>query len=247
MKFALIGKNIGYSKSKEIFNTDFNSQYDVFDIDEDKIPETIDYLKKYGYTGFNVTTPYKEIICKYIDNVEIVGCGVNIVRITPKGKTIGCSRDGFSMRLAFEDCGITDFLKTAKSVAILGNGSVVPSILYELSNEAFKNVKQFTLYARNHRNMMGDNRVNKQPLSEFKVNNHDVIINTIPFKSGFDIDFTCDHPFVYFDLNYADDTLIKKAKDCFNCKIAENGYRMLWWNAKFTNELGVRYDTCRSH
>ena len=42
MKFALIGKNIGYSKSKEIFNTDFNSQYDVFDIDEDKIPETID-------------------------------------------------------------------------------------------------------------------------------------------------------------------------------------------------------------
>ena len=78
-------------------------------------------------------------------------------------------------------------------------------------------------------------------MSEFKVNNHDVIINTIPFKSGFDIDFTCDHPFVYFDLNYADDTLIKKAENCFNCKIAENGYKMLWWNAKFTYEMCLRF------
>ena len=43
---------------------------DVFDIEENQIPATIDYLKKYGYTGFNVTTPYKEIICKYIDTVD---------------------------------------------------------------------------------------------------------------------------------------------------------------------------------
>jgi shikimate 5-dehydrogenase len=56
-KFALIGKNIGYSKSKEIFNKTHHHQYDVFDIDEDKIPETLAYLQKNNYVGVNVTKP----------------------------------------------------------------------------------------------------------------------------------------------------------------------------------------------
>ena len=203
-KFALIGKNIGYSKSKEIFTKTYHQQYDVFDIDEDKIPETLDYLQKNNYVGVNVTKPYKEIICKYIDVVTVPNRGVNLIQFSKDGKILGTSYDGQSMTTDWSHNRLTEFFQEPKSIAILGNGSVVPSLLYELTLDYFfRNVTNITVYARKYRDIPYGVNVDKKDLSEFKVQNHDVIINTIPFEANFDIDFICDHKFVYYDLNYA--------------------------------------------
>ena len=234
-KFALIGKNIGYSKSKEIFNKTYHQQYDVFDIDEDKIPETLDYLQKNNYVGVNVTKPYKEIICKYIDVVTVPNRGVNLIQFSKDGKILGTSYDGQSMTTDWSHNKLTVFFQEPKSIAILGNGSVVPSLLYELTLDYFfRNVSNITVYARKYRDIPYGVNVDKKDLSEFKVQNHDVIINTIPFEANFDIDFTCDHKFVYYDLNYADNRLVNKARKAKNCYKALNGYGMLCANAEST-------------
>ena len=233
-KFALIGKNIGYSKSKEIFTKALHQQYDVFDIDEDKIPETLAYLQKNNYVGVNVTKPYKEIICKYIDEITVPNRGVNLIQFK-NGKILGTSYDGSSMTTDWSHNGLTEFFNEPKSIAILGNGSVVPSLLYELTLDYFyRNVTNITVYARKQRDIAYGVNVDKKDLSEFKVQNHDVIINTIPFEANFDIDFTCDHKFLYYDLNYADDRLVNKAKKVKNCYKALNGYGMLTLNAEST-------------
>ena len=238
-KFALIGKNIGYSKSKDIFTKVYHQQYDVFDIDEDKIPETLAYLQKNNYVGVNVTKPYKEIICKYIDVVTVPNRGVNLIQFSTDGKILGTSYDGASMTTDWTHNNLIEFLNEPKSVAILGNGSVVPSILYELTLDYFyRNVTNITVYARKQRDIPFGVNVDKKDLSEFKVQNHDVIINTIPFEANFDIDFACDHKFVYYDLNYADDRLVNKAKKAKKCYKSLNGYGMLSANAEST------YVTC---
>lgn len=234
-KFALIGKNIGYSKSKEIFNKEYNQQYDVFDVDEDKIPETLAYLKKNKYVGVNVTKPYKEIICKYIDVVTVPNRGVNLIQFSEDGKIFGNSFDGHSMFTDWSHNGLMEFFQEPKSIAILGNGSVVPSLLYELTLDyIFRNVTDITVYARKYRDIPYGVNVDKKDLSEFKVQNHDVIINTIPFEANIDIDFTCDHKFLYYDLNYADNRLVNKARQAKNCYKALNGYGMLCANAEST-------------
>jgi len=238
-KFALIGKNIGYSKSKEIFTNIYHQQYDVFDIDEDKIPETLAYLQKNNYVGVNVTKPYKEIICQYVDGMTVPNRGVNLIQFSKdadgNGVVLGTSYDGQSMTTDWSHHNLTDFFEEPKSIAILGNGSVVPSILYELTLDYFyRNVSNITVYARKYRDIPYGVNVDKKDLSEFKVQNHDVIINTIPFEANLDIDFTCDHKFVYYDLNYADNRLVNKARKAKNCYKALNGYGMLCANAEST-------------
>ena len=234
-KFALIGKNIGYSKSKDIFTKVYHQQYDVFDIDEDKIPETLAYLQKNNYVGVNVTKPYKETICKYIDEITVPNRGVNLIQFSKDGKIHGTSFDGSSMTTDWCHNSLTEFFQEPKSIAILGNGSVVPALLYELTLDYFyRNVTDITVYARKQRDIPYGINVDKKDLSEFKVQNHDLIINTIPFEANFDIDFTCDHKFVYYDLNYADDRLVNKAKKAKNCYKALNGYGMLSENAEST-------------
>ena len=153
-KFALIGKNIGYSKSKDIFTKVYHQQYDVFDIDEDKIPETLAYLQKNNYVGVNVTKPYKEIICKYIDVVTVPNRGVNLIQFSNDGKILGTSYDGASMSTDWTHNNLMEFFNEPKSIAILGNGSVVPSLLYELTLDYFfRNVTNITVYARKQRDI----------------------------------------------------------------------------------------------
>ena len=72
--FGLIGKNIDYSFSRRYFNEKFKTNsldcsYNNFDL------ETIDSFIKLKenhkiYSGFNVTTPYKEAILPYLDFIS---------------------------------------------------------------------------------------------------------------------------------------------------------------------------------
>ena len=75
--FALVGKNISYSFSKEYFSKKFeqlkilNAEYINFDIESlsllsDKIKET-PTLK-----GMNVTIPYKEQIIPFLEKYQVV-------------------------------------------------------------------------------------------------------------------------------------------------------------------------------
>ena len=67
--FALIGRNISYSKSEDIFEAIFKlvgtpGQFDVYDVEPQDLEERIRTLALDGVCGFSVTIPYKSAVIK---------------------------------------------------------------------------------------------------------------------------------------------------------------------------------------
>ena len=119
-------------------------------------------------------------------------------------------------------------------MAILGNGGVTPSILNAIhaTVDGATSSHEITVFARTPR------KESEKKLEEFDAKNFDLIVNTIPFKAGIDINFNNKSKFIYYDLNYADDRLIKKAERNQFCSWAIDGMDMLerqadmalnWW------------------
>ena len=107
----------------------------------------------------------------------------------------------------------------------------MPVIYKELADEA----EVVDIFARNPKD-------GQLPLKEFNAKNYELIVNTIPFKANIDINFNNKSKFIYFDLNYADDRLVEKAKRNKHCVASVNGLAMLeeqaalsldWWKDEY--------------
>ena len=79
-KFGLIGKNISYSESKNIFDSyNFNdASYNIYDVD------TLDKNFLKTLDGFNVTTPYKVEIIKYLDEITLIAKSIGSINCVLK-------------------------------------------------------------------------------------------------------------------------------------------------------------------
>lgn len=222
MKYALIGHNIEYSKSKEWFEN-HNEAYIVFDTPD--LPGTINLIRQdKDIGGFNVTTPYKTEVIKYLDFVE--GDSVNCVKKLPDGSLWGKSFDGdaFYLELSHLIDNHDDWEFTfPNKCAILGNGGVVPVIYKSLIDRS----EVVDVYARNPKDK-------EYPLKEFDAKKYELIVNTIPFKANIDINFNNKSKFIYFDLNYADDRLVRKALRNKHCSWSVDGLEMLNNQANFS-------------
>ena len=65
-KFALIGSNISHSLSPALFRAAYHSSMFSYDlIDSPTIEEAMEIFIREGYSGANVTSPYKESVLKY--------------------------------------------------------------------------------------------------------------------------------------------------------------------------------------
>ena len=236
MKIGLIGKNIGYSKSKEIFETTYGCQYDVFDIEPQQLSETIYFMKNNGYSGFNITKPYKSDIIKFLDNDTYGINSVNCVKFQ-NNQMIGRSFDGIALLDSiYENNVVRQNLTQWKylTVAIIGNGGVVPSIL-----EAFRGCFTY-IYARNQKEFNKSLLIIKQDTIEnFHLGYFDIVINTIPHEANINLDLKQKtlRNFVFVDLNYTDWTHINNARENPKCIHAMNGYRMLEKNAELTYDF----------
>ena len=242
MKFGLIGKNIEYSKSKEIFESQ-GFEYKIYDVPNVELGLQAAIDDKLD--GFNITTPFKHDIIQYMDclmkNAEKTQ-SVNCVKIL-NDMFIGENFDyqafinSLTHYIDNHDAWEFDF---PHNTAILGNGGVISSIKSALEDwvKGAISIHNVTVFARNPKE-------GQQPLSDFNAKDFDLIVNTIPFKSGIDINFNCKGKFIYYDLNYTDDTLIKKAERNNNCSWAIDGFDMLerqadmalnWCKENFTSE-----------
>ena len=99
--YCLIGNPIDKSLSPLIHNEMFrifgkNSIYLAFNIEENKLKDTIDGFKAINIQGFNVTIPYKKTIIEYLDDLSPEAKmleAVNTVK-NQDGKLIGYNTDG---------------------------------------------------------------------------------------------------------------------------------------------------------
>ena len=128
IKTALLGHPLGHSLSGAIHTAGYKSvglegKYDVIDVPPEKLKETIERLKNEGYSGFNVTIPYKVDVKKQLSLwdmlVDYAGC-TNCVRIKPNGEMYGYNTDiyGFTEAIPEEMRAKLE----GKKALVLGNG-----------------------------------------------------------------------------------------------------------------------------
>lgn len=134
IKTALIGHPLGHSLSPIIHNTAFKSvglegKYELIDVRPNDLKQTIERLKAEGYSGFNVTIPYKVEVAKYLDLqdylVDYAGC-TNCVRINPKGELYGYNTDIYGFTTAIPESKRNNL--SGKKALILGNGGAARAV-----------------------------------------------------------------------------------------------------------------------
>src|SRR5690554_3580285 len=131
MRFCLVGKGIDYSLSPIIHNYHFSNlgikaKYELLNITNIKR----ELFKE--YSGFNITTPYKEEIIKYCDVLSKEAKKINVVNCVKvhKNKLYGFNTDiyGFYMLLK-----INNLLKGNKKMLLIGTDGAGKAIYFTIN------------------------------------------------------------------------------------------------------------------
>lgn len=129
-KAALIGREIGYTKSPAVHKAiadaiGISLQFDVFDVPYDRLGEAVDRLTA-EYDGFFVTKPYKTDIKRFVSATEE---SVNLVRSADKSSF---NTDGVGFIRAL-DRNFNGWRDKVNAVLVLGTGGAAHSIVKALS------------------------------------------------------------------------------------------------------------------
>jgi len=178
-KFGLIGKSLIHSRSKEYFLQKFTWEqlndciYENYSIDD--LKDIRKYLLNEPYLmGFNVTTPYKVEIMKYMDDIDLVAKvigAVNCVKIIKNGniiKLIGFNTDAEAFCESLKPLLGNDL----KKALVLGSGGAARAVCYALND---LNIG-YALVSRN--DMPGF--LTYSALTRQMIANHNIIINATP-------------------------------------------------------------------
>ena len=135
-KFLVIGNPISHSLSPKLHNYWFeknkiDAQYEKKSLEEHELSIVIENLRNDDLSGINVTTPFKQKIIKYLDELTLESKDTNSVNTIFKknNKIIGHNTDIAGFELAVRK---TKFELYNKKALILGSGGVVSSIIYAL-------------------------------------------------------------------------------------------------------------------
>lgn len=137
---GLIGNPVEHTVSPVIHNSLFsylgiNGVYLPLKTEATQLEAAVRGLAALGFTGFNVTIPYKEAICGLLDEadeeVKLLGTA-NTVRIRD-GRLYGYNTDGTGFVTAFKKQTGTDF--SGKKVCILGAGGTARTLAVKVVQE----------------------------------------------------------------------------------------------------------------
>lgn len=126
IKACLIGKKLGHSMSPVIHErfyrtSGINGTYELCEVPEDGLKDLLNRLMLEGYSGANVTIPYKTTVMQYLDGIsdeaQAIGA-VNTVHFS-EGKTYGYNTDYFGLKTLLR---ANDIEIKGKKVVVLGTG-----------------------------------------------------------------------------------------------------------------------------
>ncbi len=240
--YALVGKNIAYSFSRNYFKEKFkregitDSQYINFDIQSlEQLPELL--LTTPNVKGLNVTIPYKREIIPFLQTIdptaEAIGA-VNTVKITPQG-LIGFNTDcyGFSESLR-------PLLQPHHTQAlILGTGGASGAVAYAL--------KQLGIAHRFVSRTPREGQLSYNQLTPEILQTHQLIINSTPLGTYPTVDECPPIPYQYitsahllYDLIYNPPQTAFLAQGVQRGATTTNGQRMLELQAEKSWELWTK-------
>ena len=119
MQCGLLGRKLGHSYSPQIHSHLASYEYTLFE----KEPEELeDFLKNGGFTGLNVTIPYKKDVIPYLDELSPTAKrlgAVNTIVRREDGSLIGHNTDYFGFCSMVGRSGLA---VAGKKVLVLGSG-----------------------------------------------------------------------------------------------------------------------------
>ncbi|WP_136666887.1 shikimate dehydrogenase [Flavobacterium sp. H122] len=220
-KLGLLGRNIGYSFSRNYFGDKFTKEgianvysYNNFDIPNiNEFPEVL--KNNTELIGMNVTIPYKEEVIPFLDelseNASAIGA-VNTIKITPEGKLIGHNTDYF---------GFMESLKPLlkphhKKALILGTGGAAKAVIFALEKLGIEH--QSVSRSRS------DQTISYEDLDETILKDHLIIVNCTPLGTFPNIENYPNIPYKHLtDKHIAYDLIYNPEKTTFLTKAESNG------------------------
>ena len=143
---ALIGNPVRHSLSPKIQNY-FISKYSkdavylAFEFPRENLKEAFNGAKKLGFTGLNVTMPYKEEVFKLIDRPDTVSSiikSVNTVKFDQKdGTSMGFNTDAGGFIKSLDD---KKFKWAGKQCLVIGAGGASRSSIYGILTKQVKKI-----------------------------------------------------------------------------------------------------------
>lgn len=242
-RFALLGKKLGHSWSKEWFKQKFEdnnwSNYEYINLETDHPEEIKSLVLQHQLSGFNVTIPYKQSVISFLDGLspeaEKIGA-VNTVKVHADGSMTGYNTDVFG----FEKSITPLLLPHHKKALIFGTGGASLAVKYVLQklNISFQMVS---------RKPETTNSVEYTSLTKSMISEHTLLINTTPLGMHPDTDSCPEIPYegigsnhLVFDLVYnPKETLFLKKAHLQGAAI-KNGEEMLHLQAERALEIWTK-------
>lgn len=244
-QYGLIGYPLEHSFSEKFFNQQFiqkkitDASYSNFPIKSiTQLPEII--KKNENLLGLSVTSPYKQLVMKYLDiihsDAESVNA-VNLIKITRGEKNI---LEGFNTDIHGFSETFRPFLSKKKmSAIILGTGGAAKAVEYALLQFGIKSIFVSRSKFPEHNNIISYQALTSQIFEENRI-----IINATPLgmypetENSPPVNFSfINKNNIVFDLIYnpAKTTLLEMAEN--QGAIIINGEKMLYEQAKKAWEI----------
>ncbi len=179
-KYGLIGEKLGHSYSKIIHEKFFeltgeNAAYELLPIPKDSFDEQMRAIINGGYTGINVTIPYKLDVMEYVDEISDEAKKIGAVNTISfgDGKISAYNTDYYGIIHTFKKFGID--IKD-KDIVILGTGGASRAVITAVQDMGAKSIKMVSRGKREFSglevigyddNLSGDVLVNCTPVGMY--------------------------------------------------------------------------------
>ncbi|MFH1687292.1 MAG: shikimate dehydrogenase [bacterium] len=236
LRCGLIGHNITYSKSAELFRAMFNmlnmeGRFEIFDVAPSDLEQTVRRAAADRFDGLCVTIPYKQAVMSLIDEAhpvaEALGA-VNSIAILKDGRLQGRNTDCFGFSLPLRD--YVDQLKHGRGL-IIGSGGGARAAIYSLCTDYELNdiavlgrttapLKRLCTSLQDQLRDLEIRSFLRDDATAMSGQKFDIVVNCTPL-GGWNFPNTLPLPaclsyaqsHIYYDLNYnADNTAVASAR-----------------------------------
>ncbi|MBR2076127.1 MAG: shikimate dehydrogenase [Exiguobacterium sp.] len=177
MNLAVIGHPIAHSLSPQLHEqwlraSGLFGRYEAIDATPDQLPALFAAMREGDWDGFNVTIPYKEVVVRYLDDLDEAAKHAGAVNTVYKrdGRLIGTNTDGAGLVQALMP--YTDF---TGRVLIVGAGGAARGIVQALPTRDVTIVNRTMERAKALADTFG---VVYTTFDELNLSRYDVIIQT---------------------------------------------------------------------
>ena len=127
--FGLLGKDIGYSFSRDYFSNKFrveNIQHEYVNFDLENLSTFKSLLSREDIYGMNVTIPYKEEVIPYLDELDLVAKAIGAVNtiVFKDGKRLGYNTD----YIGFQNTLLNHLKPHHNKALVLGTGGASKAV-----------------------------------------------------------------------------------------------------------------------